>query len=224
MQFKKILILTIIGFLFFNINAYAKKKQTTQTINRNPILNKFQDNKKVQQVIFVIFVEDTSAILKMYNKNKENNTGWDLVVATDAFIGRRGLGKEKEGDLKTPIGEFNVTYAFGIKHNPGTELDYIDVTKNTYICDEEGKFYNQIIDTIKTKHNCNGEHLIDFNPQYNYALCFDYNPKNIFPNGSAIFIHVKGNKMYTAGSIAVDEDSMKTILQYATKKTKIIIN
>lgn len=224
MQLKKILTLTIIGILFFNISAYAKKKQPTQTVNRNPILNSYQDNKKVQQVIFVIFVEGTSAILKMYNKNKESATGWDLVVATDAFIGQRGLGKEKEGDLKTPTGEFNATYAFGIKQNPGTELDYINVTKTTYVCDEEGKFYNQIIDTSKTKHKCSGEHLIDFQPQYNYALCFDFNPKNIFPNGSAIFIHVKGTKMYTAGCIAVDEDSMKTILQYATKKTKIIIN
>lgn len=223
MQLKKIFILTLIGFLFFSIDVYAKKKQVTQTINRNPILNKFQDNKKVQQVICVIFVDGTNAILKMYNKNKENATGWDLVVATDAFIGQRGLGKRKEGDLKTPTGEFNATYAFGIKVNPGTKLEYLDVTENTYACDEYCKYYNQIIDVEKTKHECSGEHLIEFVPQYNYALCFDFNPKNIFPNGSAIFIHVKGNKSYTAGCIAVDEESMKTILQYATKQTKIVI-
>lgn len=192
-------------------------------VNRNPILSKYQDSGKVQQIICVIYVEGTSAILKMYNKNRKNPTGWDVVLATDAFIGRAGLGKDKEGDLKTPVGEFNATQAFGIKENPGTKLDYTQVTDSTYACDDEGKYYNKIIDVVKTKHKCTGEHLIEFNPEYNYALCFDYNSKNTFPKGSCIFIHVKGKKMYTPGGIAVNEESMKTILQYATKRTKVII-
>lgn len=225
MKLTKILFIAIM--LFFSINAFAKKDQDThkvQTINRNQLLNKYQDNKKVQQIISITQVEGSDAILKMYVRDKTQDSGWNLIVATDAYIGQRGLGKEKEGDLKTPIGEFNVTQAFGTKWNPGTTLKYIYINNDTYACDEDCKYYNQIIDAKKTKHKCKGEHLMDYLPQYNYALCIDYNPYNVFPNGSNIFIHVKGATAYTAGCIAVDEQSMITILQNATKKTKVVIS
>ena len=220
---KRILAITILAILFFNINIFAKKQQEMPTINRNQILNKYQDNKKVQQIICITQVEGSDAILKMYVRDKTQDSGWNLILATDAFIGQRGLGKSKEGDLKTPIGEFNITQAFGTKWNPGTTLKYIYVDNNTYACDEDCKYYNQIIDAKKTKHKCKGEHLMDYLPQYYYALCIDFNPNNIYPNGSNIFIHVKGQRAYTAGCIAVDEQSMITILQNATKKTKVVI-
>ncbi len=224
MKTKKLSTIVIAALLFINITAFAKKPPEMPTVNRNPILNKFQNDKKVQQIICVTQVEGSDAILKMYVRDKTQDSGWNLIVATDAYIGQRGLGKAKEGDLKTPVGEFNVTQAFGKNWNPGTTLKYIYIDNNTYACDEDCKYYNQIIDAKKTKHNCKGEHLIDYIPQYNYALCIDYNPYNVFPNGSNIFIHVKGERAYTAGCIAVDEESMIKILQNATKKTKVIIS
>ena len=54
-------------------------------------------------------------------------------------------------------------------------------------------------------------------------MCIDFNSDNIYPNGSNIFIHVKGSKNYTAGCIALDEESMVTVLKNSTKKTKICI-
>jgi len=219
MIMKRILAIVTLTVMFFNITAFAKMP----TVNRNPILNKFQNDKKVQQIICVTQVEYSNAILKMYVRDKTQDSGWDMILATDAFIGQRGLGKQKEGDLKTPVGEFNVTQAFGKKCNPGTTINYINITNDTYACDEDCKYYNQIIDAKKTKHKCKGEHLMDYSPQYNYALCIDYNPENIFPNGSNIFIHVKGERAYTAGCIAVDEESMIKILQNTTKKTKVVI-
>ena len=223
MKIKKVLAITVLTILFFNTNILAKKQQEMPTINRNPILNKFQDDKKVQQIICVTLVDGTNAILKMYVRDKTQASGWNLILATDAFIGQRGLGKSKEGDLKTPTGEFNVTQALGTKWNPGTTLKYIYVNNDTYACDEDCKYYNQIIDVKKTKHKCKGEHLMEYLPNYNYALCIDYNPNNIYPNGSNIFINVKGEKDYTAGSVAVDEENMIKILQNATKKTKVVI-
>ncbi len=223
MKIKNVLAFSVAAVLFFSISVYAKKSPEVQTINRNPILNKYQNDKKVQELICVTPVENTNAILKMYIKDNTQVSGWDLILATDAFIGKRGLGKEREGDLKTPLGEFNPTFAFGKRGNPGTTLKYIEINNDMYACDEDCKYYNQIIDAKKTKHECKGEHLMDYIPQYNYALCIDFNSKNVFPNGSNIFIHVKGNKDYTAGCIAVDEESMVKILQNTTKKTKIII-
>ena len=223
MKIKIIPIITIITVLIFNIGVFAKKAPEVQTINRNPLLNKYQNDKKVQEIICITPVENTNAILKMYVKDKTQDSGWDLILATDAFIGKRGLGKEREGDLKTPIGEFNPTFAFGKKGNPGTTLNYIDVTNDMYACDEDCKYYNQIIDSVATKHNCKGEHLIEYSPQYNYAMCINFNPQNIYPNGSNIFIHVKGPKDYTAGCIAIDEKNMITVIKNATTKTKVVI-
>jgi len=214
MNFKKIFF--ILYILFLSANIFAQ--------DNNSVINKYQNNKKNQEIICVSYVADSNAIFKMYVRDNNDNSNWKLILATDAFIGKNGIGKEKEGDSKTPIGEFNVTKAFGIKDNPGTKLKYIKVNDSMYACDEDCKYYNKIIDISKVKHNCNGEHMIDYKPQYNYGLCIDYNKKNKYPNGSNIFIHVKGNKTYTAGCIAIDEDSMKLVLQNVTKKTKIIIN
>ena len=223
MNIKKILVLFIVCLLFVCTNSFAKSKPEIKTVNRNPILNKFQKDKNVQQIICVSFVEKSNAIFKMYVRDKEEESGWKLLLATDAFVGIKGIGKQKEGDLKTPEGEFNVTHAFGIKENPGTKLKYIRVNKDLYACDHDCKYYNQIIDSQKTNHNCIGEHLIEYVPQYNYAMCIDFNPQNIYPNGSNIFIHVKGNKDFTAGCIAIDEKSMITVLKNSTTKTKVII-
>ena len=214
--YKKIFFSVLIMFAAF-LNLYA------QNIDGNEILNKYKDDKKVKQLICVQYVSDSNAIFKMYVKDKKQKNGWNLIVATDAFVGKNGIGKQKEGDLKTPFGVFNITKAFGIKKNPGTKLKYINVTDNIYACDEDCKYYNQIIDSKKTKHQCKGEHLIQYCPQYNYAMCIDFNSDNIYPNGSNIFIHVKGSKNYTAGCIALDEESMVTVLKNSTKKTKICI-
>lgn len=221
-NYKKILFF-FLGIIFFSLNIYAEGENTTP-ISRNKILNKYQNDKKVQQIICVNYISDTNAILKMYVRDDtQNKGGWKIILATDAFVGQKGMGKEKEGDLKTPLGDFNVTQAFGIKENPGTDLKYIDINENMYACDENCKYYNKIIDISKIKHQCGGEHLIEYVPQYNYGICFDFNKKNVYPNGSNIFIHVKGNKSYTAGCIAIDEESMITLLKNSTKKTKVCI-
>lgn len=214
---KKIFFAALIIFAVL-LNLYAQN-----ITSEKDILTLYQNNKKVKQIICVHYISDSNAIFKMYIKDKKQENGWNIILTTDAFIGKNGIGKQKEGDLKTPAGIFNITKAFGIKKNPGTKLKYINVTENTYACDENCKYYNQIIDSKKTKHQCKGEHLIQYFPQYNYAMCIDFNSNNIYPDGSNIFIHVKGNKNYTAGCIALDEESMVTVLKNSTKKTKIYI-
>ena len=80
-------------------------------------------------------------------------------------------------------------------------------------CDEDCEYYNQIIDTEETGHECKGEEMFSYQPQYNYGIATDFNKACIYPNGSAIFIHVKGSKPYTGGCIAFDEDRMVEILK-----------
>ena len=146
-----------------------------------------------------------------------------VLFVTDVFVGKNGLGKTGEGDGKTPIGTLHPLTAFGVKPNPGTTMPYIDVKPTTYACDENCEYYNQIIDTAETKHDCKGEEMYSYQPQYNYGIATDFNKECIYPNGSAIFIHVKGTKTYTGGCIAFDEDRMVEILKNCDMSLVIII-
>ena len=117
-----------------------------------------------------------------------------VLFVTDVYVGKNGLGKTGEGDGKTPVGILHPLSAFGIKPNPGTKMPYIDVKPTTFACDEDEEMYA-------------------YQPQYNYGIATDFNKECIYPNGSAIFIHVKGSKPYTGGCISFDEDRMIEILK-----------
>lgn len=100
-------------------------------------LQTYRNDDSVNQVMLVRCTEGSNAIVQFYDKQKDQKNAWSLVFETDAYIGKNGTGKTQEGDAKTPLGDFGVQYAFGILDDPGTSLDYVDVTETTFACDEE---------------------------------------------------------------------------------------
>ena len=114
--------------------------------------------------------------------------------------------------------------AFGILNDPGTSLDYIQITESVYACDEDCEYYNQIIDTRAVDHDCSGEEMYIYTPEYNYGIATDYNAENEYPKGSEIFLHCKGAKVFTGGCVAIDEACMKTVLEYADAGMRVIIH
>ncbi len=188
------------------------------------MLQFYRKDDNVRQVMLVRCTEGSNAIVQFYNKLVHQNNAWTLLFETDAYIGKNGPGKTQEGDAKTPYGDFGVLSAFGILDDPGTKLDYIPVTETTYACDEEGTYYNQIIDIEETGHDCTGEEMFIYSPEYNYGIATDFNPNNEWPKGSEIFLHCKGVKVFTGGCIAIDEELMRTVLQYAEPGMRIIIH
>ena len=146
-----------------------------------------------------------------------------VIFTTDVYVGKNGLGKTGEGDGKTPVGTLRTLSAFGIKPNPGTAMPYIDVKPTTYACDDDCEYYNKIIDTETVSHNCGGEEMYSYQPQYNYGIATDFNKECIYPKGSAIFIHVKGSKPYTGGCISFDEERMIEILRYCDMSLVITV-
>ena len=146
-----------------------------------------------------------------------------VIFTTDVYVGKNGLGKTGEGDGKTPVGTLRPLSAFGIKPNPGTAMPYIDVKPTTYACDDDCEYYNKIIDTETVEHNCGGEEMYSYQPQYNYGIATDFNKECIYPKGSAIFIHVKGAKPYTGGCISFDEERMVEILRYCDMSLVITV-
>ncbi|MBQ7209477.1 MAG: L,D-transpeptidase family protein [Paludibacteraceae bacterium] len=146
------------------------------------------------------------------------------IFETQCFIGQNGVGKTREGDKKTPLGEMRVLEAFGILPNPGTSIPYIDVTPSVFCCDDSN-YYNQIIDTAAMHYpSCTGEEMYSYQPHYNYGLTTSYNEEGIEGLGCCIFVHCKGNNPYTAGCIALDEDKMRELLVRCDTTLRIIVN
>lgn len=143
---------------------------------------------------------------------KDENGVWVENYSTPGQIGRNGLGKEKEGDGKTPIGIFTFTKAFGILPNPGiTSMPYLQVDEtHHWVDDPESKYYNQCVSTREVEPDWNStEHLYKYVGDYNYSLATSYNKECTPYVGCAIFLHctVK-NFRPTAGCIAIPEEYM----------------
>lgn len=187
-------------------------------------LQKYRHDDKVNQIMLVRCTEGCTATVQYYEKLTDENDVWSLTFETEAIIGKNGPGKTGEGDAKTPYGDFGVRGAFGIREDPGTELPYTEIKETTYACDEEGEYYNQIIDTEETGHDCKGEEMYELSPEYNYGIETDFNSENEYPKGSAIFIHCKGTKKFTGGCVALDEELMKKVLETADSGMRIIIH
>lgn len=168
---------------------------------------------------------------KIYVFLKDNNKGILIFpkynIEANAYIGKNGMTKEKiEGDLKTPIGEFELGVILSmntvLKKKKG--LNYIQITENMYWVDDENSiYYNKLVDLSKVERDWeSAEHLIDYKVQYEYVIEIKTNPDNIPGKESAIFLHCTNNKP-TAGCIAVDTEIMKKIIENIDDNTKIEI-
>lgn len=169
--------------------------------NNKALIKEFEKDQSVSRLLLVHYIGGSDADVEYLVREGDKLV---TVETGKALVGKNGIGKEREGDVKTPVGTFSVTGAFGIRENPGTLLKYTQITPSIFACDEDCEYYNTIIDTTGTGHLCHGEHMIDYTDEYAYGFTINYNPDNIYPKGSSIFIHCKGRKPYTFGCIALD--------------------
>lgn len=188
------------------------------------ILQKYREDADVHQIMLVRYTGGCSAKVYFYEKLTDENDAWSLVFEEDdAYVGKYGIGKTSEGDSKTPNEDLGVLCAFGIRNNPGTALKYIDVKPTTFACDEECEYYNTIVDSAETGHNCKGEEMYRYTPEYNYGIATDFNADCVPSAGSAIFIHCKGAKAFTGGCVAIDETHMTEVLRHADSGMRVVI-
>ena len=164
-------------------------------------------------------VDDSKGILEFFDDNKK-------IFETEVFLGRNGVTiNKKEGDLKTPIGTFNLGIVFGM-HDIQKEIKipYIQINKDLYWVDDvNSRYYNQLVDAQKiSKDWKSAEHLSDYPRQYEYAMEIKTNPENVPGNGSAIFLHCSVKKS-TAGCVAIEREKMLEILKSLKENTLISI-
>ena len=158
---------------------------------------------------------------------EENGADWELVLETEAIIGKNGLGKTKEGDGKTPIGVFLFVEAFGILENPGTNMDYTKVDISHYWVDDSGSnYYNKFVSVNEIQPDwASAEHIVEYGESYRYVLATSYNVERIPGKGSAVFLHCTSEESEaTAGCIAVPEVYMREIMRRIDKECVLIID
>ena len=152
--------------------AIAKKPESTTSEtqvakngfgyrNGDIYLTKYQDVAAVNQIILVeqSEAEASAAILFLLAKNEKGE--WQEQLQCKALLGKNGIDKVREGDAKTPTGDFGFLMAFGAKDDPGSLVSYTKLTNTMYLCGDK-EYYNQFIDVSKLEHRCGGnsEHLI----------------------------------------------------------------
>lgn len=242
---KKYVFLLLTVLMIFAVTACGEKKQSEDTAptkvaeeNRGtdkaeteaPLssewVTKLPQAKDAKQLFVVCAHEKTTAWVSMHQKDEEGN--WREIMSTPGFIGVNGLGKTKEGDGMTPIGEFKFNRAFGIQDDPGCAIPYLKVDDDTYWSGDQrdGYHYNELVD-IKDYPDLdkeNSEHIVDYVLQYQYCLNISYNEKGVPGGGSAIFLHCFGFKPYTGGCISIPFDKMEYVMKNVDPDCVVVID
>ena len=142
-------------------------------------------------------------------------------------IGKRGISiKKREGDKKTPKGEFRFKYILYRKDRIfklKTKLKKIAINKKMGWCDDpNSNHYNKI---INYPSKFSAEKLWRKENIYDIIIIIDYNLNPIIKNkGSAIFLHIAKKKYQpTNGCVAVNKKNIRLITSTINKKTKLKI-
>lgn len=187
-------------------------------------LNLYKERASVRQIILVEQAGNEKSVGKLFLLAKENGGNWTELLQCKAYLGKNGIEKIREGDARTPTGDYGFLMAFGAKDDPGSQIPYTKLTDSMYLCGDK-EYYNQFIDVSSLSHRCssNSEHLLSYVPQYNYALFMDYNKERVYGKGSGIFLHCFGNYSFTLGCVSVAEENMIKILRTIDSNARICI-
>lgn len=172
--------------------------------------------------------ESANATGTLYAYTKNASGGWtEEMSGVAANLGRGGVGKQKEGDQKTPLGTFRMNTPFGIKAaESGFPANYLKVTDTYYWSAEKDSTYNTLRNSAQDgkTYTSASEHLSAYGGYYDYAINIGYNPDCEIGKGSALFLHCKVQNQNTGGCVAIPAEDMKKVLRlYKEGKTVMII-
>ncbi len=163
--------------------------------------------------------------MTIFIKNKHTLQIDDFIFR--CCVGKKGLTlNKKEGDKKTPKGNFDIGNLYFRKdriNKPDTSIKCIEIKKNMGWCDDVNfpKKYNKI---VKLNRNFKSEKLKRRDHKYDLIIPIKYNyTKPVVGKGSCIFIHLTKDYKPTAGCIALSKKDFLIMLKLIKTKTKIKI-
>ncbi len=172
-------------------------------------------------------MDSSTAAVSMHYRYED---GWKQILSVPGYIGREGMCPDEEhmeGDFtRTPIGVYRFNKAFGVADDPGCQLGYTKVGEDDYWSgdDREGIPYNQLVSIKDYPDLENSIHLVDAEQEYKYCLNISFNEEGTPGRGSAIFLRCEGEEPYTGGSVAIPEESMKTVMEMVGSNCAVVIN
>ncbi len=144
--------------------------------------------------------------------------GWLIAGATHipCAIGRAGIGRKRfEGDGKTPVGRFAVTYLYfrpDSRFRPGRNLPALPLRRDSAWCDDPAdRNYNR---PVRLPHGKSREGMWRDDHLYDVVGVLDYNLRpRVAGRGSAIFLHLARDDLSpTAGCVALRAADMRRLL------------
>jgi L,D-peptidoglycan transpeptidase YkuD (ErfK/YbiS/YcfS/YnhG family) len=169
--------------------------------------------------------DKTKATLQRYEKKKGK---WVKVSSSmQAIVGKKGVGKTKEGDALTPKGTYLLGKSFGWGNKPSKmSYPFRKAMKQDYWVDStKSKDYNKWIKYSGNPYRKWNSFERLTHPLYKYAVEIRYNDAPIINGaGSAIFLHIKNkNTRYTLGCAAISEKDLVKVIKWLKPNSKPII-
>lgn len=217
--------LIIIAAVFTVIHIFGGNKQDVsaavvknmQVTTKNFHGSEF--NNTTQVVVVTGSMKNWNARFDTYQKYDGK---WYHGMSVRSEIGSAGLCYDKtrhEGNLATPMGIYDLPYAFGVFKNPGTKMPYVRIDEKTYYDGQYGsKTYNQM---LEGKDNDGGM----FDADYLYGMDIAFNMEEKPGKGDGIFIHCFSGWGHTSGCVSISKENLAKLLRWITptSKPKILI-
>jgi L,D-peptidoglycan transpeptidase YkuD (ErfK/YbiS/YcfS/YnhG family) len=154
--------------------------------------------------------------------------GWTAVLGPlTARVGSAGVGRASESTSRTPAGTFTLTEAFGRAGDPGTALPYRLVGGDDWwVSDVHSPLYNRYAHCAPLTcpfDESVSENLGAAGHVYDQAVVIDYNHGGTPGAGSGFFLHIT-NGAPTAGCVAIDAGSLKTLMRWLDPGARPLIS
>ena len=89
-------------------------------------MERYAGDDRVRNLILVKYKGGSAANVILYEKE---GGCWKPILSGKGCVGKNGIGKQKEGDGKTPSGIYTVLQAFGICPDPGAKFHIFRLPK-----------------------------------------------------------------------------------------------
>ena len=205
--------------LLFALPAFAESKKSPEWISE------LKAAQNTEQLVIVQGTKGSNAKFSFHERDNDSGE-WYEIISCNAFIGKNGWGKTREGDMKTPEGVYTFTKAFGILEDPGCPMGYTKVDDSHYwVGDSNSERYNQFVSTndYDDFNRKESEHIIDYTLAYKYCLNISYNLDGTPKKGSAIFLHCQTRNKFTAGCVAIPDSYMREVIRHVKEDCVVVM-
>ena len=164
---------------------------------------------------------------KMYLMEKQENGMWQVAYGPfDVQLGENGLGKEAEGDGKSPEGLYELGYAFGNGDAPVGTIWPWRTTEDgdLWIEDSNSKYYNMFVQE-ESIEDADWKNYSNLNiAAFARAVEIRYNSDRVSGAGSAIFLHIWiSPKRDTNGCTAISRENIETLIKWLDPEKNTMI-